>query len=303
MPHAHPTGTDFSGLWIPLITPFAPDGAVDFAALKRLANHYQGSGITGLVVCGSTGEAAALDAAEQQKVLDAVRAAVPGLPLVMGVSGYHLGKTEAQVRTWNAQGVQGILLPAPCYVRPAQAGLRDWFTRLADASTVPLVVYDIPYRTGATLALDTLLALAEHPNIRAVKDCGGDADKTRALIADGRLQVLCGEDAQICSTLSQGGHGAIAAAAHLHTGQFVQLLRHLRAGDLARAQALWQPLAPLVQGLFAEPNPGPLKAVLARLGWIHEVLRSPMTPASPGLGERLYRLHQALVPAPVAEAA
>lgn len=290
---------NFSGLWIPLITPFTADEGIDFAALKRLVKHYQGSGIAGLVVCGSTGEAAALDDDEQQAVLGAVREAAPGLPLVMGVSGYHLGKTAQRMRAWSSQGVQGILLPAPSYIRPAQAGLLQWFTRLADASTVPVIVYDIPYRTGARLELETLLTLAAHPNIRAIKDCGGDAAKTQALIADGRLQVLCGEDALIYSTLAQGGHGAIAAAAHLHTGRFVKVLRHLRAGELTQAHALWQPLLPLVQGLFAEPNPAPLKALMARLGLLGNTLRSPMTPASAALEEEVYRLHQALLPAPV----
>ncbi len=289
---------DFSGLWIPLITPFDRHGAVDFAALKRLVAHYRDSGIAGLVVCGSTGEAAALDDDEQEAVLHAVRDQAQGLPLVMGVSGYHLGKTAQRVQAWGQQGVQGILLPAPSYIRPSQAGLLAWFTQLADASAVPIIVYDIPYRTGATLELVTLRQLALHPRIQAIKDCGGDAGKTRALIADGRLQVLCGEDANIYTTLAQGGHGAIAAAAHLHTGQFVQVLQHLRAGELAQAHALWQPLLPLVQALFAEPNPGPLKALLAQLGLVHNSLRSPMTPASEELTNRLCQLHQELTPVP-----
>jgi 4-hydroxy-tetrahydrodipicolinate synthase len=277
-----------------LITPFDAHDAVDFTALKRLVAHYRGCGITGLVVCGSTGEAAALDDEEQLAVLRAVRAEAPGLPLVMGVSGYHLGKTLQHVQALGLEaGLQGILLPAPSYIRPAQAGLLAWFTRLADASAVPILIYDIPYRTGARLELATLLALAAHPNIHAIKDCGGDPAKTQALIADGRLQVLCGEDANIPATLAQGGHGAIAAAAHLHTGQFVQMLRHLQAGELAQAQALWQPLLPLVDALFAEPNPGPLKAVLAQQGLVRNQLRSPMTRASDALAERLFQLHEA----------
>lgn len=286
---ADPAPPDFSGLWLPLVTPFE-HGEVDHRALKRLLAHYRDSGISGLVVCGSTGEAAALDEAEQLGLLQAVLALAPGLPVIMGVSGSHLGKAAARVRAVSALGISGILLPAPAYIRPSQAGLVEWFTTLADTSAVPLVLYDIPYRTGSQLALETLLALAAHPRIRALKDCGGDPAKTRALISDGRLQVLAGEDAAIFSTLVQGGHGAISAAAHLHTARFVEVLRRLRAGDQAGAQALWTPLLPLIAALFAEPNPGPLKAVLARQGLLRNELRSPMKPASAALSEQLLRL-------------
>jgi 4-hydroxy-tetrahydrodipicolinate synthase len=284
---------DFSGLWIPLVTPFS-NGNIDHAALKGLVAHYRHSGIAGLVVCGSTGEAAALSDEEQIEVLRAVMAEAPGLPVVMGLSGYHIGKTAARIKVLGAEGISGILLPAPSYIRPSQAGLIEWFTALADASTVPVILYDIPYRTGSTLDLATLRTLAGHPRICAVKDCGGDPAKTRALIADGRLQVLAGEDANIFSTVSQGGHGAIAAAAHVHTQRFVEVLQLLAAGETARATALWSPLLPLIEALFAEPNPGPLKALLARRGLLNDELRSPMTRASAALAERVQRLDEAL---------
>jgi len=262
---ADQANTDFSGLWIPLVTPF-DQGKVDHGALKRLVAHYKDSGIAGLVVCGSTGEAAALDEDEQLATLQTVMAQAPGLPVVMGLSGYHLGKMAARIKALGTLGLAGILLPAPCYIRPSQAGLIEWFTALADVSAVPVILYDIPYRTGSRMELETILALAGHARIQALKDCGGDPAKTRALIADGRLQVLAGEDVNIFATASQGGRGAIAAAAHLHTERFVQVLRRIQAGDLAGAEALWAPLQPLIEGLFAEPNPGPLKAVLAGQG-------------------------------------
>ena len=280
---------DFSGLWIPLVTPF-DQGKVDHAALKRLVVHYRSSGIAGLVVCGSTGEAAALDEDEQLAVLQAVMAEAPSLPVIMGLSGYHLGKTVARVRAISKLDIAGILLPAPSYIRPSQAGLIEWFTALADASTVPVVLYDIPYRTGSQMALETIRTLAAHPRIQAIKDCGGDPAKTRALIADGQLQVLAGEDANIFSTIAAGGRGAIAAAAHLHTGRFAEVVQRLRAGDVAGAEALWQPLPPLIEALFAEPNPGPLKALLARQDLLHNELRSPMTRASAALMDQLVKL-------------
>ena len=280
---------DFSGLWIPLITPFH-DGGIDKQALKRLVSLYRASGIAGLVVCGSTGEAAALGDEEQVDVLETVMQEAAGLPVVFGLSGYHLGKTAARVKTLGTLGIAGILLSAPHYIRPAQPGLIDWFTTLADASTVPLIVYDIPYRTGVEITLETLLALASHPRICAVKDCGGDVAKTASLIADGRLQVLCGEDANIFSTMAQGSDGAIAAAAHVHAARFVKIIELLKAGQTLEAGALWEPLLPLIEGMFSEPNPGPLKALLASHGLIHNELRSPMTRASGALADKLRQL-------------
>ncbi|RYX97428.1 MAG: 4-hydroxy-tetrahydrodipicolinate synthase [Comamonadaceae bacterium] len=288
-PNVETASTDFSGLWIPLITPFN-DGAVDHAALAGLVKHFLPTGIAGFVVCGSTGEAAALDDDEQLEVLATVRAAAPGLPLVMGVSGYHLGKTIARVQQLNALDLAGILLPAPNYIRPSQAGLVDWFTRLADASAVPVVIYDIPYRTGSRLELETLLTLAAHPRLCALKDCGGDDGKTRALIADGRIQVLSGEDVNILSTMAQGGTGAIAATAHLHTARIVKAMELAKSGDIEAAEALWQPLVPLIEAVFAEPNPGPLKALLSSQGLLQNELRSPMTVVSKALEDRLKTL-------------
>jgi len=286
---ANQANTDFSGLWIPLVTPF-DQGKVDHSALKRLVMHYKGSGIAGLVVCGSTGEAAALDEDEQLATLQTVMTQAPGLPVVMGLSGYHLGKMAARIKALGTLGLAGILLPAPSYIRPSQAGLVEWFAALADASAVPVILYDIPYRTGSRLDLETILTLADHPRIQALKDCGGDPAKTQALIADGRLQVLAGEDVNILSTVAQGGRGAIAAAAHLHTARFVEVLRRVQAGDMAGAEALWAPLQPLIEELFAEPNPGPLKALLAGQGLLRNELRSPMTSASAELVGRLQRL-------------
>ena len=289
MPTPSSSSSSFSGLWIPLVTPFHGD-AVDHAALVRLVKHYLAAGVDGFVACGSTGEAAALDTAEQLAVLDTVLQASAGRPVVMGLSGYHLGETLAWVQKLASYPIAGLLVPAPHYIRPSQAGLQHWFTALADASDKPLIVYDIPYRTGVQLALDTLLALAAHPNIRAVKDCGGDVGKTQALITDGRLQVLAGEDAQIFTTLALGGVGAIAASAHLCTAQFVAVLRCLQAGELQRARGLWQPLVPLIQAVFAEPNPALIKYALAQQGLVEDGLRLPMMAATPQATQRLLAL-------------
>lgn len=291
-----PSSRDFSGLWIPLITPFAGD-VIDHPALTRLVKHYAAAGVHGFVACGSTGEAAALEKAEQLAVLDTVQEAAGAMPVVMGLSGYHLGQTVAWLRELAQRPIAGLLVPAPHYIRPSQAGLLHWFTALADASDKPLIVYDIPYRTGVQLMLDTLLTLAAHPNVRAIKDCGGDPVKTQALITDTRLRVLAGEDAQIFSTLALGGAGAIAASAHLCTAQFVEVMRCIQRGDLPRARALWQPLVPMIQAAFAEPNPALIKAALAQQGLIQDGLRMPMTGGSEKATQHLRALLDTLTQA------
>ena len=287
----------FSGLWIPLVTPFH-DGKVDHPAVTLLVKRLYADGVAGIVVCGSTGEAAALDASEQRQLLECVQNAAAGRPVMMGVGGYHLGETRQWIRRLNGESVAGLLLSAPHYIRPSQQGLADWFTALAEASDAPIVVYDIPYRTGATITRDTLCTLAGHPNIRAVKDCGGDCAKTLALIAQGQVQVLAGEDLNIFSTVAQGGGGAIAASAHLATRHFVRLLERLNAGDLARARALWLPLLPWIEAAFAEPNPGPIKAALAATGAMRPELRAPMTVPSQDLVDRMGVLLQKIEAGP-----
>lgn len=277
---------DFSGLWVPLVTPF-DQGQLDLGAFKRLVWSCRDAGARGVVVCGSTGEAAALDDDEQLALLDTALRAAGNVAVVMGMSGYQLTAMRQWVMRLNPYPLAGLLLPPPCYIRPSQAGLMAWFETLADASTAPLIIYDIPYRTGVTLELATLRALARHPRIRAIKDCGGDPAKTRALILDGSLQVLAGEDASIFDTVAQGGAGAIAASAHLRTGRFVRLLALLRAGELDAARQVWQELAPLIEICFAEPNPAPVKAMLAAQGRLRNELRLPMMPATVALQERL----------------
>ena len=280
--HADSDGP-FSGMWLPLITPFR-NNEVDHAALDGLVRRYCKAGIAGFVTCGSTGEAAALDEAEQLSVLDTILEAVqqtkPGLPVVMGLSGYNLAQTLAWVKAISRYPVAGLLVPGPHYIRPSQAGLLHWFQAIADVSAAPLIVYDIPQRTGVTIDLNTLLQLAGHPNICAVKDCGQDAAKTHALIADGRLAVLAGDDLQIFNTLALGGAGSITASAHVQTERFVDVIRLLRGGALNEARAVWMPLVPVIESMFVEPNPASIKAALAHDGWIANELRTPMMRAA-----------------------
>ncbi|MBB5445544.1 MULTISPECIES: 4-hydroxy-tetrahydrodipicolinate synthase [unclassified Paraburkholderia] len=295
--------SDFSGIWIPLITPFA-DGAVDHAALRALVRRYAEAGVAGLVALGTTGEPATLDPAEQDAVLatilDAVQA-VSGspqrraLPVLVGVSGNHTASMRARIEQLNPLPIAGMLIAAPYYTRPSQDGIVAHFRALADASAHPVVLYDIPQRTGVRLDLDTLLTLAAHPRIQAIKDCAGSLDTTLALIRDGRLQVLAGNDLELFSTVCAGGSGAIAASAHWRPEGFVALYRALTDGKLDEGRRIFHALLPQIQLAFAEPNPAPVKALLAARGWVRNELRLPMTRASEALTERLAALGETLL--------
>ncbi|MCY1535721.1 4-hydroxy-tetrahydrodipicolinate synthase [compost metagenome] len=276
----------FSGIWVALVTPFN-DGAVDFPALRRLARHLLDAGVAGLVACGTTGEAAALSKDEQLAVLDALLDEVPAERLVMGLAGNNLAEVLAFQREVQRRAIAGLLVPAPYYIRPSQEGLLSWFGAIADAASVPVILYDIPYRTGVKLELATLRTLAKHPNVVAIKDCGGNPDITQALIADGELDVLTGEDGQIFTSLCMGGRGAISAAAHIQPREFVRLVECVAAGELQAARGIFQRLAPLIRLAFAEPNPAPVKSLLAMQGLIADELRPPMQRSSAALLARL----------------
>ena len=276
----------FSGVWVALVTPFR-DGQVDFPALRTLAVHLIDAGAAGLVVCGTSGEAAALEEGEQLAVLDAVLEVVPACRVVMGLSGNNQAAVLARLRRIQSRPLAGVLVPAPYYIRPSQQGLLTFFEAVADASHLPIILYDIPYRSAVSLELDTLRQLARHPRIVAIKDCGGDPRKTQSLIQDGVLDVLTGEDEQLFTTLCLGGSGAISAAAHLRTADFVAVVRLLQQGDLLAGRAVFRELLPLIRLAFAEPNPAPVKSLLAMQGLIVDELREPMLRCSDELRERM----------------
>lgn len=272
----------FDGIWLPLVTPFK-HGVVDHPALHRLVQHLAAQGVAGFVACGSTGEAAMLDEVEQGAVLTTTLAAAGPLPVLMGLSGVRPQQVAARAQALAAQyRVAGWLLAAPAYVKPSQAGIADYFHTVASATTLPLVAYDVPARTGVRIQPATLLALADHPRIRAVKDCSADRAAAESVLADGRLALLGGNDDELFDQLARGAVGAITATAHLATAQFVALERLLRYAELGRARALWRVLAPLTAAAFIAPNPVAIKAALARQGWMDDAVRAPMLAAARG---------------------
>lgn len=284
--------SEFAGIWVPLITPFASNGEVDDASLSKLVTELVDAGIAGFVVCGTTGEPAALNKQEKQRVLSAVLSHCAQAPVVMGISGITPTEVITQIEQWNRSPIAGYLLPPPYYVRPSQPGIINFYTEAAHAAAQPIIVYDIPYRTGVQLELTTMRSLANIAGIGAVKDCGGDARKTQALIADRQLQILAGEDQQIFTNLCQGGAGAIAASAHLHPQLFVALYQAIQSGDLYTARTLHHALAPMIHCLFREPNPAPVKAVLAALQRTTALLREPMTQATDAVADEALRAYQ-----------
>lgn len=285
---------DWQGIWVPLVTPFTPDTqALDTAALAALVRQLSAQQVAGFVVCGSTGEAAMLSAAEQETALQTTLQAAGARPVLMGLSGVqpHAVAQRAAQLAADAPAVAGFLLAPPAYVKPSQAGLVDYYTCVADRLPRPLVVYDIPSRTGVRVATETLLQLAAHPQIVAVKDCSGDRLGAEAIVADGRLALLCGNDDELFDQLARGAAGGITVSAHLAAPQLVALQRLLAGQQLHAARALWRRLAPLTRALFAEPNPAPVKGALARQGRMAPALRAPLHPAS---GPAVDSVHAAL---------
>jgi 4-hydroxy-tetrahydrodipicolinate synthase len=279
----------FSGIWIPLVTPFRA-GAVDHRALTALVVRYREAGVAGFAALGTTGEPSALSDEEQDAVLATILRAAEGLPVIAGVPGNQTVAVRERVLRLGDQPIDGVMITAPYYIRPSQAGIVDYVSTMADASAKPIVIYDIPYRTGVRIELDTLFALAAHPRIQAIKDCACSPETTLSLILDGRLKVLTGNDDAMFSSMCMGGAGAIAATAHLRTERFVAMHRALAGGDLEQGRAIYHELVLLLRALASEPNPAPVKAALAAQGLIANELRAPMMPASEGLTRELAAL-------------
>lgn len=293
--------TTFEGIWVPLVTPFR-QGKLDLYSAQQLALNLSGAGIHGLVVCGTTGEAATLNEHEQDKLLCSVMEAVQDrCPVLMGVAGSDTRAVADKISHLNSLQPAGFLVSAPSYVRPSQEGIRLHFEAVAAAAHSPVVLYNIPARTGVNIEPATVIALARQPNIVAIKECGGSLAQTTELIHHSDLKILCGDDAMLFSTLCLGAHGAISAAAHIRPDLFVRLFELVRAGQIERARALFKQLLPVIQLLFSEPNPGPVKAALALQGHILDELRLPMTPMSAVGRVKLARALDELMALPFAQ--
>jgi len=279
-----------AGLWLPLITPFK-DGAVDFESYERLIDHYIGKCVDGLFPLGTTGESPTLDEAEIDELVDRTVARTAGrVPVFVGVGGNATHKVLKTLRRLERFAFEGIVSVCPYYNRPSQDGLVAHFRTIAAATDRDVAIYNIPYRTAVNLSNDSLLELAEVPNIVGVKDSSGSIAQSLELLSrrPKDFAVLTGEDALYFTTMANGGDGGILAASHLMTDAFVEVGRRFAQNDVAGARAAWAPLASFVPLLFAEANPMPIKYCLWRQGLIASPeCRLPLTKISDGLARRL----------------
>jgi 4-hydroxy-tetrahydrodipicolinate synthase len=278
------------GLWLPIVTPFK-DGAVDLESYERLIEHYLGLGIDGLFPLGTTGESPTLDEAEIDEIVGRTVATVKGrVPVFVGVGGNATAKVEKALKRLQKHAFDGIVSVCPYYNRPSQDGLIAHFHAVAAATDRQVAIYNIPYRTAVNLSNDSLLELAEVPNIVGVKDSSGSIAQSLDLLArkPAGLSVLTGEDALYLTMMANGAEGGILAASHVMTERFVEVGRRFAANDVAGARAAWAPLAPVVPLLFAEANPMPIKYLLWRQGLIASPeCRLPLTRISDALAQRL----------------
>jgi 4-hydroxy-tetrahydrodipicolinate synthase len=277
------------GLWLPLVTPFR-DGVLDEVSLRRLVRHYAGGPIDGFILGATSGEGLMLATDELEHL---VAAAMPRiLPVCLGLAGASTQKLQAMLDETAAWPIDGYLISAPYYLRPSQRGLLAHFTALADHASWPIVLYNIPYRASVNLANETLLRLAQHPNIVGLKDCSADRAQSIDLLRrrpEG-FRVLTGEDSQYFDALTDGADGAILLSAHVATETFARVQTHLKAGDRDAASACWQDVAELTRLLFAEPSPAPAKHWLAQTGLIaSSEVRSPIVEVSAELAAWLER--------------
>jgi 4-hydroxy-tetrahydrodipicolinate synthase len=282
-----------TGVWVPLVTPFK-DGAVDLVSYRRLIEHYISKGVSGLFPLGTTGEASTLDDDEEDAIVAETVDAVAGrIPVFVGIGGNATAKVIKTIKRLERHAFAGIVSVCPYYNRPTQAGMHAHFTAIAAATARQILIYNIPYRTSVNLSNETLLRLAELPNIVGVKDSSGSMAQSLELIASrpSGFSVLTGEDALFFSQLCSGADGGILASAHLATDRFVQIAQHIAANDHLGARAIWEPLQRFIPRLFEEANPIPIKHCLWRLGLIASPeCRLPLTSVSDELGHTLDRM-------------
>jgi 4-hydroxy-tetrahydrodipicolinate synthase len=284
--------TSLHGLWLPLITPFR-HGELDETSLRRMVRHYTALPVNGMILAATTGESLTLSPAETERLVLIVRdeaGKIRNLPLLLGLSGSNTRALLEMLAQTAAWGIDGYLISCPYYSRPSQQGMRLHFEALADRARHPVLLYNIPYRTGVNLGNAAMLQLADHPNIFGCKDCCADRDQSLELLRrrPQNFAVLTGEDAQCHEALVDGADGGILASAHLETETFAQVCRLQAAGEGDAALERWRSVADLTRLLFAEPSPAPIKYWLWRSGLIDSAeLRLPMTAVSAELAARL----------------
>ncbi|HEX6466693.1 MAG TPA: 4-hydroxy-tetrahydrodipicolinate synthase [Terriglobales bacterium] len=273
-----------------LITPFKQDGSIDEAAVRSLVEWQVTSGIDFLVPCGTTGETPTLSESEWLRVIDITAEVVHGrVPLVAGATSNCTEEAVAKAKKVSTRKIDAILTASPYYNKPTQEGQFQHFQAIARAADKPLVLYNVPGRTGANLEPATLARLAKIENIIAVKEASGvmtQIAEALNVLPEGFL-VFSGDDAITLPVISLGGVGVISVASNVIPGELAKMTRAALGNDWEGARKLFRRYLPLMQALFIESNPLPVKAVLAMMGRIEEIYRLPLTPVRPQTRERL----------------
>ena len=279
----------FEGTHTALVTPFR-DGAVDEPALRRLIREQIAAGVDGIVPCGSTGESATMNHAEHQRVIAIAVEEAAGKCKVMAGTGSNNTAEAISLTTYAKQaGADAALLISPYYNKPTQDGHVAHYRAIADAAGLPLFVYNIPGRTGVNILPETIAKMAEHPMIVGVKEASGSLDQVSRIIelTGGRMTVLSGDDSLTLPMMAVGAHGVIAVVSNVIPAKLVAMVRAARDGDFASARTLHYELLPIIQALFTETNPIPVKAAMAMLGKCGPELRMPLTPITEPNRKRL----------------
>ncbi|MBQ5613080.1 MAG: 4-hydroxy-tetrahydrodipicolinate synthase [Clostridia bacterium] len=284
--------TVFTGAATAIITPFR-NGQIDYEAFARLINWQVEQGIDAIVVCGTTGEASTLTDEEHREAIRFAVETVNGrVPVIAGTGSNDTAYAIELTQYACEVGADAILLVTPYYNKATQKGLIASFTAVADVSTKPIILYNVPSRTGCNILPATAAALAEHPNIVAIKEASGNISQIAELasLVRGKMDIYSGNDDQIVPILSLGGKGVISVLSNLMPAETSQICHKFLSGDVKGSADLQLELLPLVNALFCEVNPIPVKAAMAAMGYGENSLRLPLTPMESAHEEMLLAL-------------
>jgi 4-hydroxy-tetrahydrodipicolinate synthase len=275
----------FHGSIVALVTPMDERGRIDFAAVQRLVSFHLEAGTNALVVAGTTGESAMLSIDEFASLVEAVVGAASGrIPVLAGTGTASTAATVERTRLAAELGVDGVLVVTPYYVRPMQSGLAAHYEAVADASRVPVVLYNVPSRTAADLQPETVEALARREEIVAIKEAVPDMGRIRALVerCGSHASVLSGDDPTCLAAMREGARGVVSVAANAAPAVFAELCAAAGQGDWTAAETVFSRLGELIEALAVETNPIPVKWALYRLGLIGPGIRLPLLPLAEG---------------------
>jgi 4-hydroxy-tetrahydrodipicolinate synthase len=273
----------FTGVGAALVTPFTQRGEVDEAAVRRLARRQIDGGVHFLCPCGTTGETPTLTAAERLRIVEIVVEEAGGkLPVLAGAGGYDTRELIHDAGELARRGASGFLSVTPYYNKPTQEGLYQHYRAFAESTPLPIIVYNVPGRTGVNVEVATLARLAEIPNIVGVKEASGNVPQMCEIcnaVPDGFL-VLSGDDGLTLPVMAIGGHGIISVASNEIPTEMVEMVEAAERNDFAAARAVHARILPLMSVNFVESNPGPVKSAMAAMGLIEETYRLPIVAPS-----------------------